>query len=135
MIGDRIERKLSVGLTLKRISFIYLISYLAVTGISFAFFPAMTMELFLSNGDYGEIMPRMVGAIMIVLSFLLFSIFRLGDWRKYSLITILAGTPLVLFLGYVYFLSRDPMFLIIIGVVAMGLIATVFGTVLDRSDV
>jgi len=122
-----------VGVRLKRIAFVYLISYLAVAAVGFGLFPALTLKLFLSNGDYGVIMPRLLGAMMGVLSFLLFMIYRKGDWQRYSPFTMMARTPLVLFIFYLYYLSRDPMFLIINAIILLGLITTAIGTALHRS--
>jgi len=121
-----------VGVRLKRIAFIYLISYLSVAAVGFGLFPALTLKLFLSNGDYGVIMPRMLGAMMGVLSFLLFMIYRNGDWKKYSPFTMMARTPLVLFIFYLYYLCGDPMFLIINAIILVGLVTTAVGTVLQR---
>ena len=121
-----------MGSRLKRIAFVYLISYLAVAAVGFGLFPKLTFDLFLSNGDYGEILPRLLGAMMGVLSFLLFVIYREGDWPKYSPYTMMARTPLVLFIFYLYAVSRDPMFLIINAIVLLGLVTTAVGTVLER---
>jgi len=123
-----------VGVRLKRIAFIYLISYLAVAAVGFGLFPTLTLKLFLSNGDYGVIMPRLLGAMMGVLSFLLFMIYRKGDWQRYSPFTMMARTPLVLFIFYLYYLSRDPMFLIINAIILIGLVTTAVGTVLQRTE-
>ena len=95
-----------MGVRLKRIAFIYLISYLAVAALGFGLLPELTLKVFLSNGDYGVIMPRLVGAMMGVLSFILFMIYRMGDWKKYSPFTMMARTPLVLFIFYIYYLSN-----------------------------
>ena len=121
-----------MGVRLKRIAFIYLISYLSVAAVGFGFFPTLTLKLFLSNGDYGVIMPRLLGAMMGVLGFLLFMIYRNGDWKKYSPFTMMARTPLVLFIFYLYYVSGDPMFLIINAIVLVGLVTTAVGTVLQR---
>jgi hypothetical protein len=84
-----------VGLRLKKIAFIYLISYLSVTAVGFGLFPALTLKLFLSNGDYGVIMPRMLGAMMGVLGFLLFVVYRNGDTIVLvGLVTTAVGTVL-----------------------------------------
>jgi len=123
-----------VGIRLKRIAFIYLISYLSIAAIGFGLFPALTFKLFLSNGDYGVILPRLLGAMMGVLSFLLFMIYRSGDWQKYSPFTMMARTPLVLFIFYLYYLSRDPMFLIVNAIILVGLVTTAVGTVLQRGE-
>jgi len=123
-----------VGARLKRIAFIYLISYLAVAALGFGLLPELTLKVFLSNGDYGVIMPRLVGAMMGVLSFILFMIYRMGDWKKYSPFTMMARTPLVLFIFYIYYLSNDPMFLIINAIVLVGLLTTAAGTILQRRE-
>ena len=120
-----------MGVRLKRIAFVYLISYLAVAAVGFGLFPTLTLKLFLSNGDYGVIMPRLLGAMMGVLSFLLFMIYRKGDWQRYSPFTMMARTPLVLFIFYLYYLSRDPMFLIINAIILVGLVTTAIGTALE----
>ena len=52
---------------MKKIMLTYVASYLFVGGIGFAFVPALTLRLFLSNGDYGDIMPRVVGMFMMAL--------------------------------------------------------------------
>ena len=49
---------------------------MAIGGVGFTLFPNQVLELFLSNGDYGEIMPRMTGMFMCALSFLIFRIIR-----------------------------------------------------------
>ena len=123
-----------MGARLKRIAFIYLISYLAVAALGFGLLPELTLKVFLSNGDYGAIMPRLVGAMMEVLSFILFMIYRMGDWKKYSPFTMMARTPLVLFIFYIYYLSNDPMFLIINAIVLVGLLTTAAGTILQRRE-
>jgi len=72
------------GFTIEEDRLSHLISYLSVAAVGFGLFPALTLKLFLSNGDYGVIMPRMLGAMMGVLSFLLFVVYRNGDWKTYS---------------------------------------------------
>ena len=123
-----------MGIRLKRLAFVYLISYLAVAALGFGLFPALTLKLFLSNGEYGVIMPRLLGAMMGVLSFLLFMVYRQGDWQKYSPFTMMARVPLVLFIFYLYYLSRDPMFLIINAIILVGLVTTAVGTAMQRRE-
>ena len=123
---------LSKHMTLKKIAWIYLISYLAVGGIGFALFPMETQELFLSNVDYGDIMPRLVGAFMCLVSFLIFQMYRQEDWKYYP-ITIKARIPVVLFIFYLYYLSCNPMFLVINGIVILGLGLTIWGDLNSNS--
>ena len=51
---------------MKRISLAYVASYLFIGGVGFLFAPAVTLGLFFSNGDYGDVMPRLVGIFMLV---------------------------------------------------------------------
>jgi hypothetical protein len=46
---------------------------------------------------------------------------------------MMARTPLVLFIFYLYYLSRDPMFLIINAIILIGLVTTAVGTALQRT--
>ena len=116
---------------LKNIAWIYLISYLAVGGVGFALFPIETQKLFLSNVDYGDIMPRLVGAFMCLLSFLIFHMYKNRDWKYYP-ITIIARIPVVVFIFYIYFISSNPMFLLINGIVIFGLLMTILGYFLGK---
>jgi hypothetical protein len=52
---------------MKRISLTYVASYLLMGGAGFAFAPALTLRLFFSNGEYGDVMPRVVGMFMLAL--------------------------------------------------------------------
>ena len=62
----------------QKITLAYLVTYLAIGGLGFTLFPNQVLQLFLSNGDYGDIMPRMVGMFMCALSFLIFGEPSLG---------------------------------------------------------
>lgn len=102
----------------------YLSTYLAVGGIGFAFFPTQILQLFLSNGDYGDIMPRIVGMFMCALSFLIFKILRNEDWKYYSA-TIYVRSLIVIFLFVLFYKSGDPMLLVVNGIVLIGLIPSI----------
>ena len=105
-------------------TFTYLVTYLAIGGIGFALFPAETLALFFSNGDYGDIMPRMVGLFMSALSFLLYNMLKKSDWSYYSA-TIYLRSAIVLFLTWMYFKSNDPLFITINVIVLIGLIPSI----------
>ena len=105
----------------KKITLTYLITYLAIGGVGFTLFPNQILELFLSNGNYGEIMPRMVGMFMCALSFLIYRILKNEDWHYYST-TIYVRSFIVLILIWLYYKSSDPMLLVLMGIVLIGLI-------------
>ena len=50
---------------LQRLTFIYLASYLLVGGLGLLVVPELTLRLLLSNGSYGDVMPRLVGVFML----------------------------------------------------------------------
>ncbi len=51
-------------MTWTRLSLYYLCGYLLVGGPTLLVFPVEGLRLLLSNGDYGDIMPRVVGMLM-----------------------------------------------------------------------
>ena len=118
---------------LKRIAWTYLTGYLALGGIGFAFFPTETQKIFLSDIDYGNVMPRLVGVFMCLLSFIIFSMLRNKDWKYYPT-TIIARIPVVLFIIYLYYISCNPMFLVINAIVILGLAMSVAGYFLNRKE-
>ncbi len=109
----------------KKITLTYLTTYLAIGGIGFALFPDQILKLFFSNGNYGDIMPRMVGMFMCALGFLIFRILKNEDWKYYSA-TIYVRSSIVLFLFWLYYKSDDPMLLVVNGIVLLGLIPSIF---------
>lgn len=108
----------------KKLTLTYLSAYLAIGGIGFALFPAQILKLFFSNGDYGDIMPRITGMFMCALSFLIFRILRNEDWKYYPA-TIYVRSAIVLFLFWLFYKSDDPMLLVINGIVLIGLIPSI----------
>lgn len=108
----------------RRMTLTYLATYLLLGGVGFASFPAPVLQLFQSTGDYGDIMPRIVGMFMCALGLLIWRILKNEDWKYYSL-TIYIRSAIVLFLVWIYFKSQDPMWLILTGVVLVGLIPSI----------
>src|SRR5262249_19295087 len=53
-----------VLMTLTRLSLYYLCGYLILGGVALLFFPALSLRLLLSNGAYGDVMPRLVGMLL-----------------------------------------------------------------------
>jgi hypothetical protein len=47
-----------------RLSLFYLGSYLTIIGLSLLLAPHDTLKLLLSNGDYGDVFPRVAGMLM-----------------------------------------------------------------------
>lgn len=117
-------------MTAKRVTLVYLITYLAFGGIGLAFFPKFILELFFSTGEYGEIMPRVAGMFMMVLSYLIFRILKNNDWQYY-LPTIQVRSGIVVFLFWLYYKSQDPLFLVLNVVVLVGLLPSIIFYIRD----
>lgn len=113
---------------LKKFGFIYLISYLVFGGLGLSLLPALTLQLFLASGDYGTIMPRVAGILMLLLSYVLYNIFQRGYWAEFSPITLKARIPLILFVFYLYYISNyDPLFIVLNAIIIPGVIITAIG--------
>ena len=114
-----------------RLSLWYVVTYLCLTGLLFFFFPEQTLRLLLSNGDYGTVMPRVVGLFMFCLGIVVAQIVRNSTQQLYA--TTL-GVRVIFLAGFlfVYLKSRDPMFLVILGVVGFGVLLTGFNYVRER---
>lgn len=110
---------------MKRLTLIYLATYLALGGLGLLFFPEVALRLLFSTGEYGDVMPRIVGMFMLVLSLLVANFVRRGDYNYYST-TILARSFIVAVMGFLYLRTIDPLFLVLIGIVLLGLLPAMY---------
>ena len=104
-------------------SLYYLVSYLTVAGLALFLAPGIALPLLLSNGDYGDVFPRLAGMVLIGLAIIVFQIIRLRVEAMYAttLIVRLFFLPSFLFL---YAISSDPFFLVVFAIVAVGVVFT-----------
>ena len=116
----------------KRTLLLYLSGYLLAGGIGLAFAPDFFLDLFGSNQEYGDVMPRVAGMFMMVLGGLIGVIVYHGDYKYYP-ITIGARTFIVIFLFVLYAIDRDPFFLVINVIVLVGLIPSYVVFVKERN--
>jgi uncharacterized protein YjeT (DUF2065 family) len=93
--------------------------------------PRLALRLLLSTGDYGDIFPRLVGMLLLGLGVLVFQIIR---YRVESLYPSTLGVRAGFCLGFVglYLMSRDPLFLLLLAVVGIGVTWTAISFVRDR---
>jgi uncharacterized protein YjeT (DUF2065 family) len=103
----------------------YLAGYLLLGGLGLLAAPAVALRLLLSNGSYGDIMPRLVGMFMVVLGGLIFQFVRARDYRYY-LYTVVARSFIVVVLTVLYFATRDPLFLVLDAIVLIGLLPSIY---------
>jgi hypothetical protein len=115
----------------QRLTFVYLASYLLVGGLGLLLAPALTLRLLLSNGDYGDVMPRLVGVFMVALGGAVLEFVRARDYRYYRY-TIVARIFIVVALTALYFKARDPLFLVLDAIVLAGLLPSIYVAVRAR---
>ena len=110
---------------MQRLTLSYLAGYLLVGGLGFLVAPDVALRLFLSNGAYGDIMPRVVGLFMLVLGGFILQFVRARDYRYY-LYAVVARSFIVLVLTALYFRARDPLFLVLDAIVLIGLLPSIY---------
>jgi uncharacterized protein YjeT (DUF2065 family) len=111
-------------MTLKKFSLYYLIGYLGLGGIGFLSAPDVALRLLGSTGNYSEIMVRALGSFMIALSVLITQAMR-HDLEPIVRTTVFVRCFFVSCFVSLFAASRDPMFLVITGIVTFGLMLTI----------
>jgi hypothetical protein len=113
------------------LSLYYLAGNLLFAGVLLIATGQFATRLLLSNGDYGDALPRLLGVVLLALGLLIVQIIRHRLEVLYT--TTLAARALILavLIGlYVY--VRDPFFLVLIGIVGLGVVLTGGSYLLDR---
>ncbi len=110
---------------MQRLTLSYVAGYLIVGGIGFLVAPNVALRLLLSNGAYGDVMPRVVGMFILVLGGLIFQFARGRDYRYYLYSTV-ARSFIVLVLTALYFRARDPLFLVLDAIILIGLLPSIY---------
>jgi uncharacterized protein YjeT (DUF2065 family) len=116
---------------LTRFSLYYLATYLIITGLFLLFNPAQAFRLMLATGTYDDVFPRVSGLLLFGIGVLVVQIIRLKAEIIYGTTLIVRSIFLIGFLGF-YLATRDPVFLVILGVVGLGVALTGTSYVLDR---
>lgn len=114
-----------------RLSLCYLFSYLILAGVGLIADPRFALNLFLSNGDYGEVMPRLLGVMLLSLGILVVQIVRHRVQALYGT-TLVVRAFILVCLAALWFQSSDPLFLVLIGVVGLGFVMTGASYLADR---
>lgn len=114
-----------------RLSLFYLATYLSIGGIGFLALPKMMLSLLLSNGDYSNLMLRMLGMLLLGLGITVVQIIRHRATALYETTLIIRVLFLALFTLF-YFVYEDPMLLVLLAIVGLGFVLTLTGHMLDR---
>jgi hypothetical protein len=104
---------------------LYLATYLTVGGAGLLVAPDLALRLLLSDGVYGDVMPRVVGMFMLVLAGFVTNFVRRRDYSYYAY-TVLARTFIVLTLTVLYWNTGDPLFLVLDAIVLVGLLPAMY---------
>jgi protein-S-isoprenylcysteine O-methyltransferase Ste14 len=115
------------------LSLYYLIGYLIPAGLALFVAPTFTLKLLLSKGSYGEVMPRVLGLVLVALGIVVVQIVRLQAYRLYSA-TLAARAVILVGLIFLHQLSRDPLFLSLLLIVGLGFVLTTASYFLDRRE-
>jgi uncharacterized membrane protein YoaK (UPF0700 family) len=115
------------------LSLYYLAGYLLVAGILLIVTGQFAMRLLLSNGEYGEALPRLLGVVLLALGILITQIIRHRLDVLYTTTLAVRALILAVLVG-LYIYARDPFFLVLIGIVGFGVILTGLSYLIDRRE-
>lgn len=114
-----------------RLSFCYLIGYLSLGGVGLLFAPEVALRLLGATGSYPPLLVRFLGAFMVGLGIVIGQIVRHRVEVLYPTTLIVRVVLLSTIVG-LYFESRDRLFLVLAGIVALGMLLTSAGLLIDR---
>jgi len=120
-------------MTRTRMSLYYLCSYLLIGGFVLLFFPDEGLKLLLSNGDYGDVFPRVGGMLLAGLGMTVLGIILTRSEALYPVTLAVRAFFLIGFTAF-YWLTRDPLFLVLLAIVGLGFVLTSVSYLLDRSE-
>jgi uncharacterized protein YjeT (DUF2065 family) len=118
-------------MTKTRLSLFYLAGYLFPAGLGLLLAPRLTVKLLLSNADYDTIMLRLAGMFLVGLGMIVVQLIRLRSEALYPTTLVVRGFFCVCILVF-YFMSGDPLFLMMLGIVGLGLALTGSCYLVDR---
>ncbi len=114
-----------------RLSLFYLGSYLVLIGFGLLLVPHGTLKILQSNRDYGDVFPRVAGMLMSGLGLSILGMIRARSFELYPATLFIRGYFIVCIVAF-YAMTRDPLFLILLGIVGLGLTLTLGSYILDR---
>ncbi len=121
-------------MNVKRLLLLYLVGYLTLGGLGLALVPDLFLDLFQSNQEYGDVMPRVAGMFMLALAGLIGVIVYHEDYKYYPA-SVVVRTVIVVFLFFLYTIDEDPFFLLINLVVLVGLVPSYVVLARERRSV
>jgi uncharacterized protein YjeT (DUF2065 family) len=119
------------GVKRTRLSLYYLAAYLLGAGVALIFAPGLALTLLFASGHYGDVMPRLLGVVLLALGIVIVQIIRHSLEVLYPT-TLIVRTLIVAVLAGLLIYSHDPLFVSLLVVVGFGMILTGTSYVLDR---
>jgi hypothetical protein len=114
-------------------SLYYLAGYLLFAGIALIATGQFAMRLLLSNGEYGDALPRLLGVVLLALGILVVQIIRHRLDVLYPTTLVVRALILAVLL-WLFVTTSDPFFLVLIAIVGFGVLFTGASYLLDRRD-
>ena len=108
---------------LTRLSLYYLAGYLLFAGVALMLVPAFALSLLLSNGQYGDVLPRLLGVVLFALGVFVAQVIRHRLTVLYPT-TLAVRAVILVVLAALYVKSSDPLFLVLLGIVGLGFLMT-----------
>ena len=114
-------------------SLYYLIGYLIPGGLALLLAPQLALKFMFSNGQYGDVLPRFVGLLMVALGVIVSQAVRHRLEVLYPTALLVRSVMLPVMLG-LYLYSGDPLFITLLIIVGIGVVLTGVSYWLDRRD-
>ena len=115
------------------LSLYYLFSYLIVAGIALVVAPQFALRLLFSNGNYGDVMPRLLGVVLFALGIFVLQLVRHRVEVLYPTTLAVRAVILAVLLG-LYLSSGDLLFIALLVIVGFGFVLTGVSYWLDRQS-
>lgn len=112
-------------------SLYYLTTYLTLGGLGLIFAPQFFLKLLGSDQIYSNEMPQLAGLLMVALGVLVARVIQ-KDLKEVYPATLIARLIICAGLVYLYSYSCNPLFLVLLIIVGLGLAITSVSYFLDR---
>jgi len=101
-------------------------------GVLFMVAPGFALKIFLSNGNYPEIILRLLGVFFLSLAIVITGIVYYKTEVLYP-VTLIVRLFIISALQFFYYYSKDNMFLMLTGVVGLGILLTGISYLVERN--
>jgi small basic protein len=113
------------------LSLYYLATYLLGAGIALILVPSLALTLLFTRGHYGDVLPRLLGVVLLALGIVIVQIIRHRLEVLYTT-TLLVRVFIMVVLAALLVYSGDPLFISLMVVVGLGMVFTGASYLSDR---